>query len=125
MSLFTHAALLALGGAIGTLLRAGLTSFATRCLGVGFPWGTLLVNVLGSLAFGLIVGLARTRGWMTLGLETLLLVGTLGGFTTYSSFAFQSAEMLESGRLLQALAYIVVTNAAAIAAIWLGIKLAS
>ena len=121
---FTHLALLALAGAVGTLLRAGCTTLATKLLGIGFPWGTLAVNVAGSLAFGLLVGLARTRGTITVGLETILLIGLLGGFTTFSSYAFQSMEMLTGGRAVQAVAYVVVTNLAALVAVWLGLRIA-
>lgn len=118
-----HAVALGLAGAIGTLLRAGSNTLAIRLLGPGFPWGTLFVNVAGSLAFGVVVGLARARGSVPVGLETVVLVGLLGGFTTYSSFAFQTCEMLEGGRLGHAVGYTIATNAAAIAAIWLGIRL--
>jgi CrcB protein len=121
---FTHLALLALAGAVGTLLRAGCTTLATKLLGVGFPWGTLAVNVAGSLAFGLLVGLARTRGTIAVGVETILLIGLMGGFTTFSSYAFQSMEMLTGGRAVQAVAYVVVTNIAALVAVWLGIRIA-
>jgi len=120
----THFALLGLAGAAGTLLRAGCNSLAVRLLGPGFPWATLAVNVLGSFAFGAIVGLARVRGGMPVGVEVILLVGLLGGFTTYSSFAFQTVEMLEGGRLLAALGYVVATNVAALAAVWAGLRLA-
>jgi len=124
MNHFTHFALLGLAGAVGTLLRAGCTILATRLCGVGFPWGTLAVNVAGSLAFGLIVGLARSRGTMTVGTETILLIGLLGGFTTFSSFAFQSVELLEGGRPLSAAAYVIGTNVAALAAVWAGLRIA-
>jgi CrcB protein len=87
--------------------------------------GTLAVNVLGSFAFGAIFALTRSRGLLSTAQETILLVGLLGGFTTYSSFAFQSVEMLEAGRALSALAYIVGTNAAALAAVWAGLRLFS
>ena len=120
----THIALLALAGAVGTLLRAGCTTLATKVLGVGFPWGTLAVNVAGSLAFGLLVGLARTRGTIAVGWETILLIGLMGGFTTFSSYAFQSMELLTGGRAVQAVAYIVVTNVAALMAVWLGLRIA-
>ena len=117
-------ALLGLAGAAGTLLRAGCTTLATRLLGNGFPWGTLAMNVAGSLVFGLIVGLARTRGTIGVATETILLVGLLGGFTTFSSYAFQSVEMLEGGRPLTAAAYVIGTNIAALAAVWAGLRIA-
>ena len=119
----THVVLLGLAGATGTLLRAGCTTLATRLFGVGFPWGTLAMNVAGSLAFGLIVGLGRARGSMTVGTETILLVGLLGGFTTFSSYAFQSVELLEGGRPLSAAAYVIGTNVASLAAVWAGLRI--
>ena len=119
----THFALLGLAGAAGTLLRAGCTSLATRLCGVGFPWGTFAVNLTGSLAFGLVVGLARARVSMPVGLETILLVGLLGGFTTFSSYAFQSVELLEGGRPLSAVAYVIGTNVASLAAVWAGLRI--
>ena len=106
----THVILLALAGAAGTLLRAGCTAVAIRLVGVGFPWGTLAVNVAGSFAFGVLAGLARSRG-------------LLGGFTTYSSFAFQTVELLAAGRPVAAAAYVLATNAAALAAVWAGLRL--
>jgi len=125
MPILVHCLLLAAGGAAGTLLRAASNSLAARWLGSSFPWGTLAVNVLGSFAFGAIVAWARTRGSLSTAQETAVLVGLLGGLTTYSSFAFQSVEMLEAGRALSALAYIVGTNAAALAAVWAGLRLFS
>ena len=117
MPSLTHLVLIALAGAVGTLLRAGCTALATKLIGVGFPWGTLAVNVAGSLAFGVIYGLCRSRTILSPAQETVILVGLLGGFTTYSSFAFQSAEMLASGRGVAALAYVVGTNLAGVGGI--------
>lgn len=114
---------LAASGAAGTLLRAAANGVALRLFGPAFPWGTLAVNVVGSFAFGAIYGLARSRGGISSAHETIILVGFLGGFTTYSSFAFQSVEMLQAGRLLPAVAYIVGTNVAAVAATWGGLRL--
>jgi CrcB protein len=119
----SHLALLALAGAAGTLLRVACTTLADRLVGHALPWGTLAVNVVGSFAFGAIYALTRTRGLLTGPQELVLLVGLLGGFTTYSSFAFQSAEMLAHGRTAAALAYIAVTNLAALAAVWAGLRI--
>jgi len=119
----THLALLALAGATGTLLRAGCTTLATKLIGVGFPWGTLVVNVAGSLAFGLLVGFARTRGNISVSLEMILLIGLMGGFTTFSSYAFQSVDMLVGGRVIPAVAYVIVTNVAALLAVWVGMRI--
>lgn len=122
MHSFSVILLVALAGAVGTLVRMGLTTLAVRVLGGDFPWGTLAVNLLGSFAFGIVFGLVRSRG-LTPAHEVVLLVGLLGGFTTYSSFAFQSMELLSMGRTLAAVAYMVVTNTVGIAAVWAGLRL--
>jgi len=114
--------LLAVAGAAGTVLRAGCGIVADRLLGHALPWGTLAVNVAGSFAFGVIHGLARSRGWFTGPQEVILLVGLLGGFTTYSSYAFQAVEMAAHGRAVAAVAYILATNLAALAAVWAGLR---
>jgi CrcB protein len=123
MQTFSSVVVLGIAGAVGTLMRAGCTTAAERLFGPGFPWGTLTVNVVGSLAFGAIVSAARSRGLVPAGWETPLLVGLLGGFTTFSTFAFQAIVMLEAGRVGPALAYMVVTNMAALAAVWAGLRL--
>lgn len=115
-------ALVGLAGAAGTLLRAGCTGLATRLVGPGFPWGTLAVNVAGSFAFGAIMGWVRSRDALPGSPEMILLVGLLGGFTTYSSYAFQSVELVEGGRPLEAAAYVVATNVLALAAAWAGLR---
>ena len=125
MNHLTHFALLGLAGAAGTLLRAGCTTLATRLFGIGFPWGTLAMNVVGSLVFGLIVGLARTRGTIGVGTETILLVGLLGGFTTFSSYAYQAFELWTAGRHATAAAYVLASNALGLAAVWGGMRLAA
>jgi CrcB protein len=117
-----HYAALGLAGAVGTVLRAACTNLAVRLFGTTFPWGTLAVNVLGSFAFGLVVGSFRGRAGMAPAAETLLLVGLLGGFTTYSSYAFQALELLAAGRASAGLAYVIATNLVAIAAVWAGLK---
>ena len=119
----THFVMLGLAGAAGTLIRAGCNGLAVRLFGSSFPWGTLVLNVAGSFAFGLIFGFARSRGTFPVSVETFLLVGLLGGFTTYASFAFQSVEMLESGRSLAAACYILATNVLGLAAVWAGLRL--
>ncbi|MEI7861979.1 MAG: CrcB family protein [Planctomycetota bacterium] len=124
-SILTHCLLLALAGGIGTLGRVGLTLLVSRLCGADYPWGTLAANLLGSCAFGAIVGAVRSRGGWANGLETLLMVGVLGGFTTFSSYAFQTLELLEAGRPLAAVGYALGTNLVALAAVFIGLRLAS
>ena len=124
MTTSAHWIALALAGGLGTLARAGVTHLAVRVAGSGFPWGTLAVNVVGALTFGAIVGATKGRVALPPGLETILLVGLLGGFTTFSSFAFQAVELLETGRPGLALAYVVGSNLLGFAAVWGGLRLA-
>ena len=119
MNPLLNALLLAGAGAVGSLLRAGCTTLAGRLVGAAYPWGTLAVNLAGSFAFGAIVALARA---LTAEQEVVLLVGLIGGFTTYASFAFQATEMLASGRIVSAIAYMVTTNALGVAAVWAGLR---
>ena len=114
--------LLAATGAVGTLLRAGCNMLAIRVVGAAFPWSTLVVNLAGSFAFGAIVSLARMRA-VSPEIEFVLLVGLLGGFTTYSSFAFQTTEMLATGRVATAVAYMIATNSLGLAAVWAGLRI--
>ena len=113
---------LAAAGAAGTLLRVGCTTAAVKLFGPSFPWGTLAANVIGSFVFGAIYAVSRSRG-ITPEQETVLLVGLLGGFTSYSSFAFQSVALLESGRATAAVAYMAFTNVAGLVAVWAGLRL--
>ena len=121
MSTLVNTLLLAAAGAAGTLLRAGCNGIVGRLLGTGFPWATLAINVLGSFTFGALYALARSRT-ITAEQEVVLLVGLLGGFTTYSTFAFHALDMLTTARIIPAIAYIVSTNLLGLAAVWLGLR---
>lgn len=120
-----HWLVLALAGAAGTVARAILTDLAVRLFGPSFPWGTLGVNVLGAAAFGVLAAAGRTRLGLPPGLDAVLMVGLLGGFTTFSSYAFQAVEMWTAGRHSAAVAYVLVSNALALAAVWAGLRLAA
>jgi CrcB protein len=87
--------LVALGGAIGSSLRY-LVSLASGWLfGVGFPWGTFAVNIVGSLAMGLVIGLAASKFQLTNELRVFAATGILGGFTTFSAFSLDFALLFE------------------------------
>lgn len=103
--------LVALGGAMGSVGRAWVGSQAARLLGVGFPWGTMIINVVGSALIGIIAAtaLAPSRFFLTTELRIFLMVGICGGFTTFSSFSLQTFELLREGRMGAALANIVLS----------------
>ena len=98
---------------MGAVLRYGVGMLVMRSLPEsGFPYGTLTVNLLGCLAIGALAGLADARQIISPELRLVLVVGLLGGFTTFSTFAMESVEMLRSGLdgqvLLSVLAHVVV-----------------
>ncbi|UCG73745.1 MAG: fluoride efflux transporter CrcB [Chromatiales bacterium] len=93
----------ALGGAIGSVLRFTVGGWAQRMTGWSqFPVGTLVVNVLGCLLIGLIGGLADYRQVLDPGQRAFLMIGVLGGFTTFSAFAFETLGLMQDGALLRA-----------------------
>lgn len=86
---------LSIAGACGALARYGLAGLFQRTQQVGFPWGTLTVNVLGCFLFGLIWTLTQQRFVISPDTRTIILVGFLGSFTTFSAFLFETDQMLE------------------------------
>ncbi|HZM00442.1 MAG TPA: fluoride efflux transporter CrcB [Planctomycetota bacterium] len=113
----------AVGGGLGSVLRYLLGAWGQRAAGTErFPVGTLLVNVLGCLAMGVLgalFALHRPRDEWRL----LLLIGLLGGFTTFSSFAFETLGLAEDGARGRALANILLSNALCLLAVWVGYRL--
>ena len=103
---------IAVGGAIGAALRHLLSTQVARLLGLGFPWGTLVVNALGCFAMGLVVMTAVRRPDLGLGhLAPFLTTGILGGFTTFSAFSLEVFLLAERGRIDLAAAYVVASLA--------------
>jgi CrcB protein len=111
--------LVALGGALGSVARYGVGVGAARLLGLSFPYGTLLINVLGGLAMGV---LAARIGPEHEPQRLLIGVGVLGGFTTFSTFSLESVRLLESDVRL-ALLYILSSVILSIGACWAGLSL--
>lgn len=112
----------ALGGAIGAMGRYLTGVAALRLAGTGFPWGTMIVNVSGSLAMGLLVSMLAHYGGQRL--APFLMTGILGGFTTFSAFSLDAVTLWERGPVGPALAYVagsVVLSLAAVGAgLWIG-----
>ena len=99
----------AVGGAIGSLGRFWLATVMTALTGPRFPWGTLLINVLGSFVIGLVAGMTMTppRVAMHPDIRIFLMTGICGGFTTFSAFSLQTLELLQSGDIGPAMGYAV------------------
>ena len=101
--------LVAVGGAAGSVCRY-LTGLAmTRWLGNGFPWGTITVNIVGSFVIGLLTELIARKVSMPMETRLLLVVGFLGGFTTFSSFSLDTMALFERGESLSAFAYVAAS----------------
>lgn len=111
--------LVALGGAVGSVARYGVGVAAARVLGLGFPWGTLIVNVAGGLAMGV---LAARVGPEHESLRLALGVGLLGGFTTFSAFSLETVRLMQHQPGLGML-YVAVSVVFSIGACWAGLLL--
>lgn len=117
-------ALVAAGGGIGASLRYLTGIAALRWFGPNFPWGTLVVNVVGSFFMGLIAEFIIRRLGAGTDLRLFLMTGLLGGYTTFSAFSFDAVLMLERGALPAATWYILLNVVGAILALVLGLALA-
>ena len=109
-----------LGAGLGGALRHGVNVGAARLLGYGFPFGTLIVNISGSLAMGLLAGYFGYRTGLNQHLRLFLTTGILGGFTTFSAFSFDLFAMIERGQPAIALVYAVVSVVGALLLFTLG-----
>jgi len=115
---------IAAGGALGSVLRYGLSTWVHSVVGRGFPYGTLAVNVLGCLAMGfLFVLLVERMGENTI-LRAGLLIGVLGGFTTFSAFSIETFNLIEQGAVAKAAGNMAASLILCIGATWLGVILA-
>jgi CrcB protein len=114
----------ALGGAAGASLRYLAAAATHSLMGHAFPYGTLLVNTLGSLLIGYLVVFLPDHGSQASALRLLLVTGLLGGFTTYSAFSIETLTLFQEGQLLKAGLNIVITVSACLVAVWLGYQLA-
>lgn len=112
--------LVALGGAIGASARHLTNGAAIRLFGAGFPYGTLFVNVLGSLAMGILMGWLLARSGSD-SLRLFLATGILGGFTTFSAFSLDAVSLYQRGEAMAALIYVVASVVISILALVAGL----
>lgn len=114
-----------LGGAVGAGFRYQIGSVALRNLGPGFPWGTWIVNLLGGLLMGILAGTLAKQFTPEQGepLRLLLGVGVLGGFTTFSAFSLETANMLIRGQSILAAAYAISSVAGSVLMLLIGLYL--
>jgi len=119
-----HLLLVMLGGAAGAGARHLTGRAALALWGPGFPWGTLIVNLAGGLAMGLLAGWLAARASGDEALRYLLGVGVLGGYTTFSAFSLETANMIQRGEFAIALLYILVSVIGSVAALFAGLQIA-
>jgi CrcB protein len=115
---------LAVAGGCGALSRYGLGGLVHRVAGGSFPAGTFVVNMIGSLLFGLIWGILDQRGVLGPTARVAVLTGFMGAFTTFSTFMFESATLLRDGQWLSAALNIAGQNAVGLALMFTGLALA-
>lgn len=116
--------LIAAGGALGAVARYGLAGLVHRFASPWFPWGTVVVNLVGCAAFGLLAGAADARGSLEPGARAFLLIGLLGGFTTFSSFAFETFELLRANQIPAAIGNATGQVVLGLVSFWLAWSLA-
>lgn len=112
---------IAAGGALGSVARFGLSSWVYALLGQSFPYGTFVVNVLGCLAMGILFVLFTERFADSSVLRAGVLIGVLGGFTTFSSFSIETFNLFEQGEAAKAGLYILVSLVLCVTSTWLGV----
>lgn len=112
-----------LGGGLGAALRHGINLISARTLGTEFPYGTLIINVTGSLVMGLIAGYLASRGAASQHWRLFLMTGILGGYTTFSAFSLDAALLYERGATGLAAIYVLASVILSIGGLFAGLAL--
>lgn len=109
------------GGAIGAIFRFVVNGWAQRQFPAFAPAGTLIVNIAGCLAIGILMAIARERTWLTRDWQAFLITGVLGGLTTFSAFGLQTVELALEQQLRQSLLNVAANLILGCAAVWMGL----
>ncbi len=116
--------LVAIGGAIGASLRHTVNMLAVRIVATSFPWWTIVINILGSLAMGLFIGWLARRSGTSDALRLFVATGILGGFTTFSAFSLDFATLWERGQASAAFGYAAASVLLSLYAVFVGLWVA-
>ena len=115
--------MVAMGGAFGSAGRYMVGVLATRLFGIGFPWGTMIVNIMGSFLMGVLVASLALRYSVSNEVRGFLAIGVLGGFTTFSSFALDYVYLYEKKQYLASAGYMGLSVFCSILALFFGLAL--
>lgn len=113
--------LVAAGGALGSVGRYLTGILMTRLLGMAFPWGTLTVNIVGSFAIGFLTELVARKLNASMEMRLFIIVGVLGGFTTFSSFSLDTMALAERGATAAAIVYVLASVGLSLMATFAGL----
>ncbi|OAN47816.1 camphor resistance protein CrcB [Chloroflexus islandicus] len=114
---------IALGAAIGANLRYGIGLWAAQRLGTAWPYGTFIINLLGCLLIGMLLTLAANRLTLSEPVRLMLVTGLLGGFTTFSTFGYESFTLFNAGNWLAAAGYVGGSVVGGLIAVVIGVGL--
>jgi len=125
--MFVSSVWIAIGGAIGSLLRFWLSEAAALAFGTEFPWGTVIANITGCFVIGFVATLTGPEGRVFAGTVTrqFLIIGICGGYTTFSSFSLQTLTMLQNGDGTRAALNVAASVILCLVAVWAGHVLAA
>nr|WP_044201361.1 fluoride efflux transporter CrcB [Oscillochloris trichoides] len=112
---------IAIGAALGANLRYVISVWASQRLGASFPYGTLMINLLGCFLIGVILSLANNRLQLSEPMRLFLVTGLLGGFTTFSSFGYETYSLINSGNWLAAIMYASTSMIVGLIAVFVGV----
>ncbi len=114
------AAIIFVGGGIGSVLRYAMSGWVYAIMGADFPYGTFAVNIIGSFVIAFFLTIADDRFLVSLNLKAFIAIGILGGFTTFSTFTYETLELFKNGSYITAATNIVGSIVVALLAAWLG-----
>ncbi len=115
--------LIGFAGGIGVLLRFVVSGWGQKLAPGIFPLGTVIVNVTGCLLIGILGGVLTGTGLVRDEVRLAILVGLLGGFTTFSAFGWETASLISDGRFATASANVLLSNSLGVVAVWIGLRL--
>ncbi len=113
----------AMGGAVGATLRHGVNQMALHWLGTGFPWGTLAINVIGSVLMGVLIGAFALLWDAPQSMRLFLTTGVLGGFTTFSAFSLDAVSLMQRGQISEAAFYVLASVVLSLGGLFAGMML--